>query len=358
MAVFARPRAIFVRKYVVEPGLRFVVVLGLVLLGRDATFVAAGYVLAAVAGLALYAVTFVGVLRARGLLAGFDRHQLEYPVRDYFGFSLPLVTTEVVDISFQAVTVALLGWSAGTTEVAGFKAVLPVARLNQLVIYTFTLLFTPMAARYFTRRDRSGMRDAYWRTAAWLAVGTFPMGVATVALADPITTTLFGERYADASPYLAILGGGFYVNAALGFNALTLQTWGRVRWVVTVNLASALLNVVLSVLLVPAHGAAGAAAAIATTLVVQNLLNQIGLGGGFGVGTFDRGYAGVYGTIAVAFAAVVAVQALLDPPLVIGLLVVAVASLVVLDRCRTSLAVEETFPELARIPVLGRLLVR
>jgi O-antigen/teichoic acid export membrane protein len=354
-AVFSRPRAIFFRKYVVEPGLRLVAVLSVVLLDRDATFLATAYVAGALVGLGVYAATLVGALRERGLLGRVRFRDLSYPVRAYFGFSFPLLTTELVNVSLNTFTVFVLGRSGGTTDVASFRAILPAARLNQLVIFTFTVLFTPMASRLYARGDTAGIREAYWQTAMWLVVFSFPVFAVTGPLAGPTTTTLFGERYASSGPYLAVLAVGYYLNASMGFNALTLQVFGRLRWIIGVNVVATVVAVVSSLVLIPRHGALGAAIAIGTTVVLQNLGNQLGLAR-LGVGAWDASVLPVQAT-AVALALVLwAVQALLAPPFVVGLLVAAVCAAVLLVTSRRRLRVHETFPELASVPILGRLL--
>lgn len=354
-AVFSKPRAIFFRKYVLEPGLRFFAVLLLVTLDRGPVFVAVGYVVAAALGMVVYLTALRATFRERGLLARSDRGGLSFPIREYFGFSVPLLTTELVNLSMNFVTILLLGRYSGAGDVAGFRAVFPVARLNQLVIFTFTMLFTPLAARLFARDDRSGMREAYWHTSAWLAVFTFPIAVVTITAADSVAITLFGGRYADAGVYLALLSAGYYLNAALGFNALTLQAWGQLRWVVAVNVVSAVVNVTTALVLIPDHGAAGAAASVAITLAAQNLLNQAGLRR-LSIPRLDRRYFGVYGVVFVAGAAVAAFEQVLTPPLLLTVGLVGVASLVVIRLTRSRLDVGGTFPELAALPVLRKVL--
>lgn len=353
-AVFSRPRAIFFRKYVVEPGLRLLAVGLLVVLDQSATFVAIGYVVGAAIGLVVYISALVGVVRQRGLLAHFDRRRLVFPVREYFGFSLPLLSAELVTLSMNTVTIMVLARSAGAGDVAGFRAIFPAARLNQLVIFTFTLLFTPLAARFFARGDRAGMAAAYWHTSAWLAVFTFPVAAATIVFAEPVTVMLFGSTYRDAATYLAILSAGYYVNAALGFNALTLQVWGQLRWVVTVNVLAGAVSAGGAIALIPHLGAAGAAGSVAAALMVQNIGNQLGLRR-IGIAVIDRSTLRVYAAVGAAIGLLAIVQVAFDPPIfVAGAAVVAVGAAVV-RVSRNRLAVHETFPELAEIPVLRRL---
>lgn len=354
-AVFSRPRAVFFRRYILTPGLRLLFVAVLLAFGGSLVVLAAGYVAAGALGLVTYAVLAVDFFRRRGLLEHFRVRSIVMPFREIFGFAFPLLSTELVNISMITGSVVLLGHFAGAIEVADYRAVYPTARLNQLVSATFVLLFVPLATRMFARGDREGMRNAYWQTAVWLAVLSFPVFVLTVPLAEPTTVALFGERYRESAVILALLSLGFYVNVALGYNVVTLQTFGRVRYVVTVNVVAGVMNVVLSLALIPRYGALGVAVANAVTLVTLNALNQFGLARGAGVPFFDRRYVRAYGVIVGIALAVGVVQLALSPPLVVSAALAVGGSLVVFAANRRALEIGSTFPELLRVPLVRRL---
>lgn len=355
-AVWSRPRLIFFRKYVLTPGLRLIAVLGLVLLGQRATFLAVGYVAAGVVGIVVYASVMVRILKQRGLLAHFRPGALVMPFREVFAFTLPLLATEALYISMNTGSTILLGFYRGTTEVAEYRAVFPAARLNQIVMYSFSTLFLPLAARLYARGDRPGMRETYWGTATWLAVLSFPVFALTGPMAETTTLALFGDRYRDAAALLAILSLGYYFNAALGFNQLTLQTFGRLRYVTLVSIAAAVLNLVLGFLLVPSWGAMGVAVSNCVTLCAKNIANQAGLGRGIGGGLTEwrhvRGYAVIVGAGLILWA----VQATTSLSFAVGLGISALLSVVVLLLNRRLMSIDQTFPELARVPLLRRLL--
>ena len=218
------------------------------------------------------------------------------------------------------------------------------------------LLFTPLAARLFARGDGNGIRELYWRTAAWIAVFSFPVFALTFASAHELTVALFGARYAGSAPILALLALGYYFNAVLGFNGLTLRVYGLVRYVVVISVGAALANVAINLLLIPTYGALGAGIGTAATLVLHNVMKQVGLRRGTEIGFFDREQLRVYGTVAVTIVLLAAVHILLAPGPVVGIALVAVASMLLLWITRHTLRVGDTFPELGRVPLLRRLL--
>lgn len=353
-AVFANARAIFVRRHVLGPGLRLLVVLLLVLTEQSVEFLAAGYVISGALILVLYGGLLMRFLRNRGLVDRFDRGAIHVPAGEVLGFTVPLLTSDLLHVLMSTTDALLLGYFHGAPEVGALRAILPAATLNQAIFTAFTLLFTPVAARLFARGDRRGINDLYWRTAIWVAVFSFPIFLLTFSLAEPITVLLFEERYRGSAIYLAILSIGLYFNAALGFNGLTLKVIGRVKYVVILNVAAALVNVLLNVLLIPTYGALGAAMATGVTLIAHNLFKQYGLSMA-GIEFFVWRYVRVYVSIIAATVAVLAVQVLLRPATPVVLLLAAAASIAVFVVNRRLLDVTDTFPELKRVPLLRRL---
>jgi O-antigen/teichoic acid export membrane protein len=253
--------------------------------------------------------------------------------------------------------VVLLELLQDTTAVAEYRAILPVARVNLVVLGSFSLLFIPVASSLFAKGDRASIHDLFWQTSTWIAVLTFPFLAATTTLAEPITVLLFGERYASSADALAVLAAGFYFNAALGANTATLRVFGRVRYLVATDVATGLVGVGLHLLLIPRYGAMGAASAAAATLVLHNVLHHIGLSRGeTGVRLLEPAYARVYGAILATVAALVALDRIVSPPLPLTLAATLAASLAVLRFARPVLRAGTTFPELRRAKWVRRFL--
>lgn len=355
-AVFSKPGAIFFRKHLLAPSLRLLVVVVLVLSGAGVMLLAVGYVLAALVGVLLYVGLLVRVLRERGLLAEFSPRRVVVPYRAVFSFSFPLITGELALLSLTTGGVFVLAAYHSTIEVADYRAVFSSARLNTAVTASFSTLFLPVLARLNAREDLPGMRSSYWNTAAFVAVFTFPIFALTGPLAPATTVALFGERYAGSAPVLAILAVGYYINVMLGFNAYALQVRGRIRYLVLVNLFVAVLNIVLCFVLAPPLAAVGVAAANCIALVSQNVLNQLALRRALGTGFVSRESWGCYGLIAGGAAVLWVFQVLAEPGILLGLAAAAGVSVVVLLGSRRALRLGQTFPELLRIPVVGRFL--
>jgi O-antigen/teichoic acid export membrane protein len=357
-ATFGSARSIFFRRYVFAPVLQLSIVVAVILSSNGVQLLAIGYVLAAAAGIAIYSVVLVRLLAKQGLFARFHRDQLRLPFREIFTFAIPLLASDLVFTLRGSLTVVLISALRTTAEVAEFRAVLPLAIQNIFVATSFRFIFTPGASRLYARDDRRALDDLYWQTAVWIAILTFPLVAMCVAFGEPLTVFLFGERYRSAGIVLSILAIGYYVNGAVGFNSLLLRVFGRVRYMVTTDLSTAVISVVVSLLLISRFGAVGAAIGVTATLLVQNLLYQWGLRTRTSVAAFDPRYLRAYASIVTGIALLVVINVLVHPNFAVAVVLVGVASLAVFALNRHDLRILETYPELSRFKLIQRVFGR
>jgi O-antigen/teichoic acid export membrane protein len=354
-AVFARPRTIVLRKHVYIPAMRLAVVAAVSVTGASARVLAWGWVSAGVLGLVAYGTLLAQVLDQRGLLTRIRVLDVRYPVRELLRFTIPLLTSDITAVLFASVGTILLGYMASAAEVATLRAVLPIATTMTYVIANFELLFVPLASRLLAQREGPQISRLYWQTTAWTAVLSLPIFLPSFVFAGPLTAFLFGERYADSAAVLAVLAAGYYAIAATGLNGLLLGVYGDVRFIAATNALVTACLVGLNILLIPGHGALGAAIASTVSVILLNAAFQWRLMTRTDVRGVDRAYAMLLGAIAVAVAALTTLQVAISPPLWIGAAAAIAAFAVIAVLARRKLALAESFPELAHVPLLRRL---
>jgi O-antigen/teichoic acid export membrane protein len=358
VAVFSSPRAIFFRRHVLGPLMKLAAVLTVILASGGVDLLAYGYVVGGLLGVGVYVMVLWREWEKKDLLQYLRPSRLNLNVRELFGFSLPLLVSDLSMIMRGAMIVIILEFFHSTTAVAEYRAVLPVAGLNTLVYDSFGLLFVPLASRMFARGEHNGINELYWRTSSWIAVLTFPVLAVTCSLAEPLTVLLFGSRYSGAGVLLAILAIGHYFHAALGFNAHTLRVHGKLRVIVINDVLAAVVAVLLSLWLIPRYGALGAAIVTSATLILYNIFTNVGLRlGRTGTQLVDRQFVGVYIITSLVTLALLLGQWLLHPPVAVSFAAAAAVSLLVIRCTRRVLQPEVTFPELLRIPLV-RLLIK
>jgi O-antigen/teichoic acid export membrane protein len=354
-ATFGSARSIFFRRYVFAPVLQLSIVLGVILASRGVVELAAGYVLAAAIGIAVYVVVLYRLLVRQGLLETFDRSQLRLPFREIMKFGIPLLASDLVFTLRGSLTVVLIQVLRSTEEVAEFRAVLPLAIQNLFVATSFRFIFTPGASRLYARQDRQALDDLYWQTAVWIAILTFPLFALCVAFGEPLSAFLFGEQYRSAGVVLSIMAIGYYFNGSIGFNSLLLRVFGRVRYMVVTDMSTAVIGVVVSIALISRFGAVGAALGTTAILVLQNLLYQWGVRTRTTVEAFDRRYTRAYVSIVVGALGLLMVNLLVHPTLPVAFVLTGIVGLGVLGLNRQDLRILETYPELGRSKLVQRI---
>jgi O-antigen/teichoic acid export membrane protein len=348
LATFASPRLILFRSYLLSPILQVALVAVVLLTGASVEVLAIGWVGTIVLSSAVSTVLVIRILRNRDLIRS-GGGRLRLPVRALFGFGMPLFgSTLVVQLRLSG-AVILLEQLHDTTAVALFRAAVPVARQTQLLFETFQLLFTPLAARLYARGALAELNDAYWRTALWISVFSFPAFALAFAFPEPLIALFFGDRYLPMAPALALLAVGFYLNAALGFNALLLRIMGRVRFTVTVDVATTLVGIAVAYPLIQAWSATGAAAAVTSTLVAQNVAYQLGLRRERGLRAADGRFTSVYVALLLGTAVLWLAGATIHPGLLPAVALTGIVSLAIFLVSRASLQIGEIFPELRRV---------
>lgn len=357
LAIFSRPSSIFFRRYVLGPSLRILVVLGLILFHSNVYFLSIGYIVAGALGLVIYYGILMRDLRRQESWKHFSIHKLKFPIKEIFGFSTPLLTSNFVYVIRTQLVIILLEHFRNTIDVASYRAVQPVADLNTTVIQSFGLLFMPTMARMFARKDQEGIDDLYWQSAVWITVISFPIFLLTFSLAQPLTLLLFGERYAQSGWIMAVLAFGYYFNAALGFNADTLRIYGKLRYTVIIDFVAMFISLALNMMLIPRYGSMGAAIGTCGTLVLYNILNHVGLKFATEINLFQWRYLRVYVSIVLGTLGLAIAQSFLSLPIYVGVALAGLISLMVLFVNRTVLNLEHTFPELLRFPIVKLLFV-
>jgi len=326
----------------------------LIALKTDAVFLAYGYLASSVLGMLVCGGILVRHMERNGLSAHFHPREIHLPVRELFSFVLPMMTSDLIPVMKGTVIVLLLGRHCGLRDVALYLVVMPAANMNCIVGITAGVLYMPLATRLLARGDQKGLVQLYWRTAAWVAVLSFPIFVATFAFARPLTIGLFGARYADASLILSILSAGCFFEVMWGFNGLTLKALNKGGYIVTCNVLTAVMTCGLALVLIPSYGALGAAITDAAAMVTIAILRQMALRLAVGVELFDSKFLALYLFIVAAAAPLFIVRSVVGSHLYVGMVLGLLSMAAVLLVTRKELRIPEIFPESIRLPLMSR----
>ncbi len=349
LAIFGRVKALFVRRYILTPLLRLAAVISLMAYGGDAYFLAGAYVLATLVGVLISAQLLWRILREEELLTQLKKIKSERFTKKWFGFGIPLLSSDVVFGLRTSLVVVLLELFHGTVGVASFRAILPIANLNKVVYDSFRLLYVPTAARMFARDEKHEISELYWRSTAWIGLLTFPLFLISFSLATPTTVLLLGEEYASSGPVLSIVAFSIYLNAAFGFNALTLRVFDRVQTIMKIDMGAGLVALLANLAVVPFYGPLGGAAVSSLVLIAQNVAYHQALTRAGHLARIPGIVARIHLTIIITGCLLLALQFLLSPPWIVSFTLAVIATGAVWLAYFKTLQIRELFPEINRL---------
>lgn len=354
--VFGTASAIAVRKHVIGPGLKLASVLLVISVGGTSFALALAYVVSLALGVVSYGALLIRLLERDGALARWRPRRIELPVRPMLGYAFTLLGSQLVFLFYNSFVTMILEYYHGPSDVAGFRAVRPFSRLIEFALTPFAVLFVPTLARFFGRGDRRGVEHLYVRTSLFISVLTFPVFALTYGMADELAVRALGRSYADSGGLLAWMALGSFLSAVFTNNSSALRVLGFVRSAVAADVLTLAIAAGASLWWIPAGGAAGAAATVALVVSLKGVLCWIALYRATGLHPLKEGLGDVYAVVALATAGLVVARPFLAGSLLGSGALSLSAALGVLAYARRRLQLLETFPELARVPVLARLL--
>jgi O-antigen/teichoic acid export membrane protein len=223
---------------------------------------------AAILACALFATAAMALVQTVWIMTGLMRiigwGPLRLDARTWLLVALPKLVTEVCELLLASLDLLLVAAWVGSAEAGLYFAAQRSIALVGFVNFAVGAATASVVAAALA--DRTRLRQEV-RRAATLAFWPTLAGALVIVMAGPHLLGLFGPRFTQAAPIMAILAVGLVARSFVGPAELLLNVVGAGRAcavILTVHLGLAL---VLNAVLVPAFGITGAAVAASSTMV-------------------------------------------------------------------------------------------
>ena len=269
----------------VEPGVYFQgITLNALFLILLLVIIAAGFVFASVfyAYLAAIIITFIAlaIYTARKLprLISLTGMRGTPPVtRELLLFSLPLLGSAIMVTIMLHIDTLMLGYFKTLEMVGLYNAAFPLAAFISMPLYAMLLIYMPVATGLYSRNLIPELRRNYIIVTKWLISLSLPIFLILALFPEAVLHLFFGQSYLPAATALRILSLGFIINNLMGPNGETLIALGHSRFIFWATLATAIMNIVLNIVLIPPLGLVGAAIASVVSITVINIIRSLKL---------------------------------------------------------------------------------
>lgn len=237
-----------------------------------------GYMYGFAAAQLLYAVFAIGlVFRLVRPRFEIDRERM----KSIALLAAPIGVAELFNALYVRADVIMLSYLSTLHEVGIYNAAFALLDMAVVVAVTFTFPLVPMLSRG-VEQDREATRALCARIMEFAVVVCAPGPLLLVYLAEPIMTTIYGPAFADSAALIVVFAWLFLLTLCFMLGSTINLATGNVRHGYWSSAATAALNIALNFVLIPQHGAIGAAWATVVSLLFKLCVSQyyvwVGLG--------------------------------------------------------------------------------
>ena len=303
-------------------GIQALAVLGVFLAGGGALSLALAWSLPYLVGLA-----WAGWwLRAQVSLAGRPQG-LPAPWRDvaveFWSYTAPRALARITQTALKRSDIVLVAALASPADAALYTAATRFVVLGQLIVQSVQQALSPHLSTLFAKGETGAANSIFQAATAWSMLTAWPTYLVTAGFAVPLMI-VFGDGYSVASDVLVILSLAMLLATACGPVDSVLLMAGH-SWLSLGNSTFALaVNIGLNVVLIPLDGIRGAAIAWSVAIVVRNLLPLVQVRKHLDMWPMTRPAVLAAAVSLACFGTVDVVDALLEPPLGIAVLLLAI----------------------------------
>jgi O-antigen/teichoic acid export membrane protein len=204
-------------------------------------------------------------------------------------FAVPLFAVGILSFLAGALDTLLLGFFHNS-EAGTYGADLSLARLVPVGMGALSYILLPVLAKFARSEDPAAARVVYATATKWMAVLSLPVFLVFFFFPGPSLAFVYKAIYAQSTRPLQILVLGSFLGTIIGPATTAQVSFGMTRSLLYNNLAAALADGVLGLLLIPTYGTVGAAIAWAVAVVLVPALSIAELAYVYGFHPFLRPY--------------------------------------------------------------------
>jgi O-antigen/teichoic acid export membrane protein len=188
----------------------------------------------------------------------------------WFRAALPMLFIAGLQVLNMNMSILMLGFLDSNRAVGTFRA---AAQLGTVVVFArqaISQILQPHLARLHAEGDKKRLQAIMTRSAQVVTGVALVLALFLFVFAKPVLDGFFGADYESGHLALRILAVGQFLTAAMGPVVLLLNMTGHEKDSLEGVALAALVNVTLSLSLIPIYGTAGAAAATVGAMIVWN----------------------------------------------------------------------------------------
>lgn len=187
---------------------------------------------------------------------------------EWFAVSLPIFLVEGFFFLLTNADVLMVGRFMEPDKVATYFATVKLLALVHFVYFSVKAGAAQRYSELMHTHDHAQLGQFARDTARWTFWPSLAMAIILLFLGKPLLY-LFGAQFTDGYPLLFVLVVGVVARASIGPAESLLNMAGKQKICAMVYAVTLIVNICLSILLIPVYGLAGAACATAFSMVFE-----------------------------------------------------------------------------------------
>ncbi|MEV0968932.1 lipopolysaccharide biosynthesis protein [Microtetraspora glauca] len=217
----------------------------------------------------------------------------------FWRYTAPRSAAAAIQAVFQRLDIVIVAALAGPAPAAMYTAATRFKVVGQLAGQGLAQAVQPGLVRALAEGDLGRARELYQTATMWLVMVTWPVWLGYAVLA-PWLLQIFGTSYARGASVALVLSATMMVASACGMVDVMLIASGHTTASLVNAVCAVTATIALDVLLVPVHGALGAALGWSGGVLVKNLLPLVQISRRYGLRPFGRHSMAAFGLRATA----------------------------------------------------------
>ncbi|MGZ4536474.1 MAG: lipopolysaccharide biosynthesis protein [Nocardioidaceae bacterium] len=210
------------------------------------------------------------------------------PWAEFWRFTTPRALQSIVQIALQRLPIVLIAAILGPPAAAVYAAVTRFLVFGQLGSQAITAAVQPQLGALLVQDDHDGAQHVYQVSTCWLVLLCWPVYLGLAVFSRQIPQ-VFGRGYDSGTAVLLVLAGAMLFATGSGMVDSVLAMAGKTTWTLANATLALVVDVSLTVVLLPHVGIVGAAVAWAAAIVVNNALPLTQLALALQLHPFGRG---------------------------------------------------------------------
>jgi len=197
----------------------------------------------------------------------------KYQLRAWGGSLAPFTLLAFVGAFNSQLGIVVLGLISTNDQVAALRVAERGAQFVTLSLTIVNVIISPHIVKAYKGGDIKFLQRLSRNSARAAFLVALPIGVVLLLFGDKLIGLLFGNEYAEAAYFpLIVLVIGQLFNSFMGSVGFLLAMTGNEKQSLKGQIMSVIVSLALCLILIPKHGAIGAAIAVSCGIVVWNLV--------------------------------------------------------------------------------------